>query len=213
MFSIKKSGVILILVLLLGGCVSRHIPPYMVSINNIYSTRICTGAALSNYEVLTAYHCIYKDRLNRVVTTSNIEYGFKVAYVDVRRDIAILHTTAPMLLFQYATLAPPRKGFGNLFGLCPYHFPTSLLVKYIDRTVEAVYTGGQELEYAYDQWEGYQGRRGCGGDSGGFILQGGSIVGVTSAVASDEFFVVIGRDIFTIPYDDFSEVVNASRRQ
>lgn len=203
--------VLLAVVLFLGGCVpSNQAPAYMVLVTSqapVMRGR-CTGFAVDPIHVVTAAHCISGQQ--RVVTMSGQERNVQAAYKSFLIDGAVLVLDGPLYLPHYAQLAEPRSGpTSRVYGLCPYFMAgTPRFATYQGRIAGVLPLG----LFALDKWNvfgmtGDQDNRVCGGDSGGFVVQQGKVVGLFVAIASESWFFTIGRTFYTFSPGDVANML------
>lgn len=206
---------IAVIVLLLSGCASlpSGMPPFLAMLTPSYPTMDgrCTGAVIGPHEVLTAAHCLRL--VSRVVTADGQEARIVDTKISRTADVAIVITDRILWVDSYAKLANAQVGVrGELFGTCPYYMPHQ--VRY------ATYNGLADVPLSdlttatLGEWfmlptMGDVEGNACGGDSGGFILQNGKIVGVTDAVTTENFFAVIGSHVYTVPAKAAQELIDA----
>lgn len=204
---------LLIALWLLSGCAvpPASMPPYMVMLTPTWPTLEgrCTGAVVDAKTILTAAHCV--NHVSRVVTI----YGQEAAIVDAKvspsHDVALLYTAVPLWVGTFAELANAEVGASAvLWGTCPYFMPHQGRRAMYNGLVDVSLKDGGTLTFG--QWfmlpaMGDVRGKACGGDSGGILSQGGKVVGVTSAVASDYIFIAIGSVVFTVPVEHVWELL------
>lgn len=187
---------------LVNGCLyQRQAPPdYMVMLTGLYpdSQNRCTGALYDPWTILTVAHCANSNDLGRAVTQNGQQATYHALAVWVREDFALLRLDHPLFTTEYANLgAPDVRKTAFIYGTCPLYFPQN--------PKPATYVGiehvGQIRPYRdYDHWHTLN-EMVCGGDSGGFAVQDGKIVGFTSAVESDNPFISLGTEVYLVPVE------------
>lgn len=190
----------------LVGCASSvsSIPPYVVMLTQSYPSAVerCTGVAIGPKSILTARHCV--GTVNRIITQDGQEAYAVDAQIMPTNDAAILTVNKVLWMTEYAQLGEAHSGTARIFGTCPFYWGhQARQALYIDR--QNIQIG--ETEFAdFDSWFVTGDDSGvCGGDSGGMVIQGNTVVGTISMVEADVFWVKWGTLFYTVPSLDVSE--------
>lgn len=203
---------ICILFALTGCAAPPGIPPYLAMLTPSYPSMDgrCTGAVISPREVLTAAHCL--KWISRVVTAGGQEAYIINARVSLVADVAIVETDRVLWVESFAKLGNAQLGVrGELYGTCPFYMPHQVRYAMYNgledvpmTDITTVTLGGWFMLPTLGDVQG----NACGGDSGGFILQNGLIVGITDAVQTETFFSKIGSHVYTVPAHFAQELID-----
>lgn len=204
------------LCLALTACAPAQMPSYLVRITPAipFGNGLCSGAILSPHEVLTAKHCVASAR--RILTAYGQEAWVQGARVSETHDVAILYTESVLWTQEFAALGKPEVGQPvTLWGVCSFYFahvPRYALYNglFTERTED-----GTETDYGWFVMLPAPGNsnKACGGDSGGFALQGNRVVGVTSALYSEYWFAKIGVNVFMVPTEYATELLEVAQSE
>lgn len=182
-----------------------EMPPYFVMLTQITPNveSRCSGAALDEWTVLTANHCV--DRQTFRIETQYGQSSF--AYPVLRfpeSDIAILHSVLPLALPEYALLNQANVSVpASLFGVCPQHFSHVPREMYFEDA-----DWFSENNIPCEKWIAQTSI--CGSDSGGFLVQDGQMIGMTIAVRSWWLMPgkVEGKEVCVVPSQVIMETIS-----
>lgn len=205
--------VFLFVVLLLSACAPpASLPSAVVMLTSSWPDAMgrCTGVVVGPTRVLTARHCL--NAVRRVVTPWGQEAFVTRYFASPDADIALLEVDRTLWVpGGYAQFGEARRDIpGRLFGVCPFYWGHQARYALYRGDVSVEMEEGQP-EVTVSRWlmarlSDDQQDSACGGDSGGVIMQEGKVVGITSAVESELWFVAIGRVVYSVPQSKIKEL-------
>ncbi len=204
---IRKIAMLLGLCFLVVGCLGspptkftrNTVPSYLVMVTSEGTNfwHQCAGIQTNAVTVITAAHCLPKDIKNQKVLTQYNQTVWFSEYTKLESlDLAIIKTSVPLYTEEYPTFGLPKPGLVETYGLCAGQFyfnarsatwmgtleSLPLYLRTLDDTLKS--EGKLPLMYQfYSVFDTHSFENSvCLGDSGGVVVQDGTVVGMTEVI-------------------------------